>query len=281
MQEKIKKFSKKYLIGIVLGVFVFGIGGVYAATYIASNRITYDHSTSGMSATEVQGAIDELYSTCFPPIIDKIIDSLEKDPYECRYFFTGANPNNYVTFNGEKAGWRIISIECDKTIKIMKIDSIGKQVWDQSGINNWTRPANLNTYLNSTYLNGLSSTAQSQIVSHSWSIGAVTYEDNNLRNQINDENSKTWNGKIALPTVSEYFRTNSNTSCNTFYNYNRNWNTCTNSTWMYHKVLDWWTLTPDSDYSNSVSHIDNKGTFLGNSNPGTSTFGSSDGLSKL
>ena len=149
MKKKVEMFSKKYLIGIILGIFVFGIGGVYAATYIASNRITYDHSTSGMQATEVQGAIDELYNTCFPPAGEQIINNagLTKDPYECRYFFKGANPNNYITFNDEKANWRIISVECDGTIKIMKINSIGSQVWDSTN-NNWARPADLNTYLN-------------------------------------------------------------------------------------------------------------------------------------
>ena len=102
MKKKVEMFSKKYLIGIILGIFVFGVGGVYAATYIASNRITYDHSTSGMQATEVQGAIDELYNICFPPTTaSQVMDGLTKDPYECRYFFKGQNPNNYITFNGE------------------------------------------------------------------------------------------------------------------------------------------------------------------------------------
>ena len=36
----------------------------------------------------------------------------------------GANPNNYVTFNNETAGWRIISINSDGTIKIMRDEDI-------------------------------------------------------------------------------------------------------------------------------------------------------------
>ena len=42
-----------------------------------------------------------------------------------------------------------------------------------------------------------------------------------------------WQGKIALPTVSEYLRTNSNTNCKTFITYNNNYNTCKNTTWMF------------------------------------------------
>ncbi len=265
MKKNVEMFSKKYLIGIILGIFVFGIGGVYAATYIASNRITYDHSTSGMSATEVQGAIDELYNTCIakPPtsggtILDKIQivttgDGLYKDEYEDRYFYRGKNPNNYLTFNNETAGWRIISIEDDGTIKIMKIDSIGNIAWDAANFNDWSRPATLNTYLNGTYYNSLSNTAKSQIVSHDYSIGAVTRNNNDLADQINDENSKKWNGKIALPTLSEYIRTNLDTDCNTFSKLNNNHNTCKNTTWMH--INPWWTLTPLAGSSDSVLYI--------------------------
>ena len=72
------------------------------------------------------------------PAGDQIIEDagLEKDQYECRYFFTGDNPNNYVTFNDETAGWRIVSVECDGTIKIMRYASIENIVWDSSNSNN-------------------------------------------------------------------------------------------------------------------------------------------------
>ena len=128
MKEKTKEFLKKNLIGFILGVVSAGAIAVYAETYFPSNDVTYDNKESGLTSTNVQEAIDELYGVCTaePPAGEQIIEnaSLEKDPYECRYFFTGANPNNYITFNGEKAGWRIISVECDGTIKIMKTANI-------------------------------------------------------------------------------------------------------------------------------------------------------------
>ena len=162
MKEKIKEFAKSYLIGLILGIVVSGTIGVIAATYFPSNDVTYDNSASGLSSIDVQGAIDELYGVCFPKSAgDSILDDadivtsgdgLYEDEYEDgRYFYKGGNPNNYVTFNNEQAGWRIVSIEPDGTIKIMKTASIGNQYWDTNGSNNWARPANLNTYLNSTY----------------------------------------------------------------------------------------------------------------------------------
>ena len=207
MKEKTKEFLKKYLIGFILGVVSAGVVIVYAETYFPSNDVTYDNTESGLASTNVQGAIDELYGVCTkePTAGDTILDNtdivtsgdgLYEDEYEDgRYFYKGGNPNNYVTFNNEQAGWRIVSIEPDGTIKIMRINSIGDQYWDEHGSNNWARPASLNTYLNGTYYNGLNSTAQSQIVAKDWSIGAVTYDNNNLATQINNENATKWNGK--------------------------------------------------------------------------------------
>ena len=233
---------------------------VYAAVTFPSNEVTYDNTESGLSSTNVKGAIDELYTECTkePTAGETIIDSagLEKDPYECRYFFKGANPNNYITFNGENAGWRIISIECDGRIKIMKIANINTSnnlVWDWDtssspyGNNNWARPATLNTYLNGTYYNGLNSAAKSQIISSNFSIGAVDY-NNNMSMQVTNENSNKWYGNIALPTVSEYIRTNSNkSSCGTFSLINENYSSCVNTEWMHITSANyWWTLTPFS-----------------------------------
>ena len=239
-----KTMIKKNIIGFTVSIILCTSLGVYAAVTFPSNDVTYDNTQSGLQSTTVKGAIDELYTECTkePTAGETIIENagLEKDPYECRYFFTGANPNNYITFNNETADWRIISVECDGTIKIMRIIDTGSRVWDNIG-NNWTRPATLNTYLNSIYYNELNSTAQSQIVTHNFSIGSVTEDNNDLTDQVNKENETIWSGKIALPTVSEYLRTNSNISCKTLNLNNSNYNTCKNTTWM-NKAM--FTLSP-------------------------------------
>ena len=267
MKKKKEKFIKQNFIGFIIGGIIFGTLGVYAAITFPSNEVSFDPSNSTLTSTNVKDAIDELYKKCTTSSAgDQIIEDngLKKDPYECRYFFTGANPNNYVTFNGETAGWRIISVGCDGTIKIMKtanINTSNSLAWDSLGNNNWTRPASLNTYLNGTYLNRLSSEAQGQIVASNYSIGAVTDSNNDLVGQVNAENSKTWNGKIALPTVSEYLRTNSNSNCKTFSTNNSNSSTCKNTTWMYASNIDyWWTLSPYSGRSGSVFIVDSDGT---------------------
>ena len=249
---KIKEFIKKYMIGLTFSLLIC-IVSVSAITYFDSKNVTYNNETTGMASTNVQDAVNELYNVCFPPepitpddLIEGAVtsgDGLYEDTYEeGRYFYKGKNVNNYITFNNE--AWRIVSIEPDKTIKIMKDTSIGNRAWDSSNSNNWKRPADLNTYLNGSYLTGtLNQAAQSQIVAKDWSIGSVTYRDTSLSSSIEDENSSKWNGKVALVTASEYIRSNSNqSSCG---NMNQLWSstTCKNTTWMY--INDyWWTLSP-------------------------------------
>ena len=70
MKEKIKKIVLGYLPGFITGIIVFGGVSVIAATYFPSNQVTYENGTSGMQATDVQGAIDELYNVCFPPVTE-------------------------------------------------------------------------------------------------------------------------------------------------------------------------------------------------------------------
>ena len=252
--------KKKIYIKTNLIIFIFAhiltlSVGVYAAVTFPSNEVSYSNSSSGLNSNNVQGAIDELYETCTaePSAGEQIIEDagLEKDSYECRYFFTGKNPNNYITFNDEKAIWRIISVECDGTIKIIRRAGIGDEVWDSTNNNNWARPASLNTYLNETYLkNTLTQTAQSQIVTKDWSIGGISFTDTSLSSTIADENSSKWNGKIALPTASEYIRSNSNkSSCGSMQQLQYS-TSCKNTTWMYQANHIWWTLSPlDSDSS--------------------------------
>ena len=59
MKEKNKDMIKALGTGMVLGGIITG-GGVYASTVGASN-VSYSNSSSGLSATTAQQAIDELY----------------------------------------------------------------------------------------------------------------------------------------------------------------------------------------------------------------------------
>ena len=115
--------------------------------------------------------------------------------------YVGANPCNYVTFNGEKAGWRIIGIlntPEGQRLKLIRATTIENLSWDYMSTggytNDWTT-SSLQTLLNSgayynrttgqyyngsataTTLdfasNGLTEAAKNQIDTITWKLGGA------------------------------------------------------------------------------------------------------------
>ena len=169
------------------------------------------------------------------------------------YRYRGANPKNYVTFNNEV--WRILGVfptddgtgNIEYRIKLIRNESIGDYAWNENNTNNWTE-ATLNTYLNGTYLSGLTSEIQNMIENIKYylgGLGIIDYYDTNdswllstgvqlysyerkLKNGIsctfnNDEsvyegtecyyygtNPNNWVGKLGLMYVSDYFYASEN-----------------------------------------------------------------------
>lgn len=218
-------------------------------------------------------------------------DGLYKDIYEDgKYIYKGANPNNYITFNNEL--WRIISVENDNTIKILKDELLSElRVFESAGArtvgycsnthgsygcNAWSSTANMVgspaeftngnysgsvdadsemlTYLNGEYLNNLIDT--STIVSHIWDIGAVSYINDDFTNlsvQIKSEKKYQWNGQIGLIKISEYLRSNSDVeNCGTIEKNWDNYNNCSSTSWMFLRGNYWWTLAPNCISASSV-----------------------------
>ena len=239
-------------------------------------------------------------------VADKLIgtavttgDGLYADTYEeGRYIYRGGTPNNYITFNEENAGWRILSVEADGTIKIIRDQSIGSMVLDSQGYrdntsngaggtycagpsygcNAWAKndnfvngslngtvlkDAELNTYLNNDYYNGLTEVAKEQITTGSFKTGPVTKDDTILENTVAEENSVTWNGNIALATASEYVRTSNNSACTSvsaYYNTSSCYSNGSTHNWLT-KIMNSsinkysWLLSPLSDLSDGVFYV--------------------------
>ena len=212
-------------------------------------NVTLDYvQADGSSATPGgETAADKLIATA-----TNSGDGLYSDNTEAgRYIYKGANPSNYITFNNET--WRIMSVESDNTIKIIRNESIVTKAWDTSKSNNWARPATLNTYLNGAYYSSLSSEAQNLIQTHTWSIGPVTYNNTDLTAQIQSENSTIWNGNIGLMTVSEFLRANTNIEqCGNYSLNNTNSSICTTTNYIVPTKSSLWTISPDAGGSGDV-----------------------------
>ena len=197
-------------------------------------------------------------------------DGLYKDEYEDgKYTYKGANPNNYITFNNEM--WRIISIDSNGLIKIMRNESIGNRAFDSGNSNAW-ETSDIKTYLNDTYLPTIT-VNQDKIVPHTWSIGAVTWVNNDLANQIADENgTQSQSASVGLITVSEYLRANTNTEqCETFILNNDNRTTCLTTNWMYSIVPSsgiLWTISLGASNGHDVFSVDGYASYAGSVSDG-------------
>ena len=232
-------------------------------------------------------------------------DGLYKDEYtEGRFVYRGTNPNNYIEFNNEL--WRIIAKEQDGTLKIVRNDFLDQKMsFDTAGnrttgycsqgdaptngCNAWSSTASMlgspaefingsfrgivdkdseiNTYLNGEYYNSLSPEAQNLIINYDYNIGGVPYNLSlTMKEQLENESTYKWNGKVALINLSDYMLANSNQNlCGTSGNNYKSENSaiCRNTTWMNKGFSVYWTLTPYALFSDTVWDINGSG-HLGN-----------------
>ena len=192
------------------------------------------------------------------PLASDGSDGLYADEYESgKYIYKGANPNNYITFNNET--WRILSIEGDGRIKIVRDELLSNRAFDSTGSNNWDKPSEIKTYLNGEYLESITVNKE-KIEPSTWSIGKVNFENNDLARQISDENgTQSQEASVGLITVSEYLRANPNTElCGNFSLNNDNYSTCNTTNWLF-KGTTYWTISRDAAYSYGFFRVDNYG----------------------
>ncbi len=163
-------------------------------------------------------------------------DGLYSDSTETgRYVFKGTSPSNSITLGFDT--YRIIAVESDGTLKVIKNVSIGRKVFDPG---------------------------------YSTSISGVTkYDETNLSNTITQEKAYKWKCKVGLMTASDYVKSNSNTSlCGTVYanGYGAgNYSTCKTTSWLSTIIIGSQFITPSGYglywYSSDYGLI---GTVLGN-----------------
>ena len=184
------------------------------------------------------------------PLASDGADGLYQDEYESgRYFYKGANPNNYITFNNET--WRILSVENDGRIKIVRNELLPARAFDSGDSNVW-ETSDMKEYLNGEYLESIT-TNQDKIVPSTWSIGGVTKDNNDLAGQIADENgTQSQTASVGLITASEYLRGNTNKEqCGSNMLNNDNYNTCKITNWLVKRSF-YWTISPNASSSYGI-----------------------------
>ena len=196
------------------------------------------------------------------------------------------NVNNYIYFNCNNYSnpssstceiWRIIGV-FDGKLKIIRNSTIGELAWDSNGIAAWST-STLQKILNENYYNGnelnfkiKNETTRNMITSVKWNIGTYYSSRNIFSNAAySSEITKTWSGKIALPTVSDYLYSNDflssapediyiDMSCQK------------NNNWLSQKVDNFWFLNISS-YSDSETYPWNLSGYIYYTNNANNTFG--------
>lgn len=137
--------------------------------------------------------------------------------YDNGCVYKGGNPDNYIELNGEL--WRIVSINPDATLNIIKQTSIGKMPFDSGRSNDW-KVSSINNYLNNTYFNSLPINIKNKMVNREFSTGYIYHE-----------REETTTSKVGLVSALEYAKASADTNCKKD-NYLLN-TKCANQNWLF------------------------------------------------
>jgi len=190
-----------------------------------------------------------------------------------KYSYIGNNSNNYISLDGDL--WRIMSVEKDHTIKVVKTNNTIVYAFDEvnnrtdsstyctqleNGCNSWAsqisftnsringtveNDSSLLGYLNTTFYNSLSQDLKDKIVQHVFNIGSVS-TTSTFSEAIIEEQEYTWEGYIGLPTLTEMLYPNNNIDITIGQSYDNNYLLDSSSG----NIL--WTITPVKNSSSLV-----------------------------
>ena len=252
----------------------------------AAVETTGDSSTK--TATEY---IKELYND----VSSRTANGLKKDTTSDENIrYVGANPNNYVEFNGET--WRIIGV-FGSNLKLVRDDILTTYTFDNKttaqgietnyGTNDWTK-SYLREFLNDYYYDGktitchsetsglkatnatitcpdiskINATAKNMIEKTTWNLGGLAYNTKPVNKLYESERgTRVYSGHetkssdyIGLIYPSDYVFASTDESCSQ----DPYGSTCKKNNWLFKGVL-YRTISPNSSSANSVCGVDGGG----------------------
>ena len=223
-------------------------------------------------------------------------DGIYSDSYEAeRYVFKGLNPSNYLKFNNEV--FRIISVEADGTIKIVKQANLGSRPYDKTGnrdktsngaggtycassttgCNVWAatehfingslkgsvlKDSSLKEYLNNEYYNSLNNDAKSQIQAHNFYYGPSDSlsTTQTIKSTIDSEKKYTWQGKVGLIQTSDYLRATLSSTCVSIYDAFQTPDNCGRQNYLVLRDTQWpWFINSFPGINNSIFTMSENG----------------------
>ena len=236
--KKIVKIIKNNLFGIIIGVIACSSFAVVAAT-VASSSISYDNTNSESSYDTVQGALDDLYNGLYDlaeasgaglRLLAHRPKGLSTELIAGLYRYQGENIDNYICFgttdkntctgNQNQYLYRIMGIDSDGRMKLIKWASIGNKAWNSSNGVEWLDSdlyKGLNGLLTeNNYFLGTSLVPEgwdSRIANTDWHYitnnninrTAAEMADLELETGVTEESKKKVNAKIGLMYLHDYY----------------------------------------------------------------------------
>ena len=226
---------------------------------------------------------------------DASSNGLEKDTTsDANIRYVGANPNNYVEFNGET--WRIIGV-FGSNLKLVRDDILTEYSFDNKttaqgidtnyGTNDWTK-SYLREFLNDYYyeektitchsetsgssannatitcpdINKISTTAKSMIQNTLWNLGGLSFDEGSVNElytkergtQVYNDHETKSSDYIGLIYPSDYGFASTDESCSQ----DPFGITCKNNNWLY-KGVWYWTISPRSSHAHGVFRVNGDG----------------------
>lgn len=247
--------SPQYFKGAIYALRIYNVA--LLSTQIDSSASTdelYQNYSADMNNYSIQPyeeTEENLYNYSIAYNYTTSGDGLYYDADFDRYFFRGKSPKNYVKTNyntydsdgnlqNNLNNYRVVSLESDRTVKLVSRDLIGPIAYDPappsdetgfcvgtttSGCNPWTifdsltgvnqagttvtgssaDECSLNTYLNTTWYNSLG-TMKQYLLQGTYAVGRIS--DGSTYDQINQDSvTKYWTGYVAIPTIKMIFDT--------------------------------------------------------------------------
>jgi len=186
-----KKRQRKLIIFSIIGIFcLFSAGyAAFSSNFLVSGKGTIVEKKAAQFLKESKVTSG---------------DGLYEDIYEeNKYIYRGGNPNNFISFNDEL--WRIISIEADNTLKIIRNENnnIDQMSWDVKG----TRNANTSTYCTNASDLGCNAWASTITLANKPNVFTLYYPNGNSTTDTAITGSVTQDASLNTYLNDEYLGT--------------------------------------------------------------------------
>lgn len=174
----------------------------YVYTYLENSNNTLEKTGGNKNSEGNDIKLSEIFADTLISKTDSGLVNLGDE-----YFFQGLNPTNYVKIDGYDTIWNVLSINSDKTIKLVaSAKTINSTFLASSSFNanSYESSSDLKTTLESK-INELSSNVIKNDVN--FNVGGITDISKGYDIISSEESNNIFTGKIGIITASEYLKT--------------------------------------------------------------------------